>query len=218
MRDSLFINPTVIAAIIGAIIGAIGSIFGIYFKYQLSKGKVSNKGIYYLDSNNNFEDIISGVDTIRMYTVNSYELVNRINALLEQKPEISLNNVVVLVRRKSTESAEDIQYLDTIISIWRRWTQKGRIRKLLILSYDHDPDHYYTIIGDHLVFTGHVFFDNSRPTGTTINYKPLLFCNDTNLGREVIEQYKKHFEHLVKMNVNNKLYSYDINSIQYQSK
>ena len=101
---------------------------------------------------------------------------------------------VILVRKKANVTKEDSDILNNIISIWKRWVLENRIKELTIIGYDHDPDHYYTIIGDELVFMGHVFFDETKPTKTNVNYSPLVCCNDTNLGKDIIQNCKQHFK------------------------
>lgn len=187
--------------IVAAIIGALGTIF----TQNIIKAN-KYKGIYYLEKGENFNELLSTTEKICMYTVNSFQLCNSINMLLEQDNTINIQQIIILVRKKENETPEDIEILNNINSIWIDWVKKGRIRKLLILGYDHDPDHYYTILGDRVVFTGHVFFDNTRPTGTNINYSPLVFFNDTDLGKKVIKKYQQHFDHLVDKYKTNVLY------------
>lgn len=196
--------------IVAAIIGVIGIIIGALVNKILLNIKVREKGIYYLKPNQNqdFDNLLTSVEEIRMYTVNSYELCNRVNTLLEQRENVFLRKLTILIRKKDTETVKDIEIINNVISIWKRWELEGRIRELTIIGYKNDPDHYYTILGDKLVFTGHVFFDDSKPTGTNISYRPLICCNNTELGRKIIRNYKKHFDHIVdKYQSENTIYS-----------
>lgn len=183
--------------IIAAIIGFVATITGVLLTAFFTKGKNRSRSIYILKTNDSFDDLMSSVDEIFMYTVNSFELSNRVNTLLELKPNVNLQKFTILVRNKDNETKEDIANLNNAISIWKRWISEGRIRELNIIGYDYDPDHYYTILGDELLLTGHVYFDDTKPTGTNIDYSPLVFCNDTRLGREVIKNFKNHFSQLV---------------------
>ena len=75
--------------------------------------------------------------------------------------------------------------------------EKGRIKKLTIIAYDHDPDCYYTLLGDRLVFWGHVYFDENKPTQTDVDYTPLIFTDDNKVGQRVIKNFQKHFDNMV---------------------
>lgn len=117
--------------------------------------------------------------------------------MLEQDQKMNINKITILVRKKIDESNEDIATLNEIIELWKRWVVAKRIKKLEIIAYDHDPDHYYTIMGNRLVFCGQVMFDATKPTGTTIDYLPLVFFDNTDIGRQVIKNYQKHFDNAV---------------------
>ena len=160
------------------------------------KQKHEQAGIHYLEAGENFNDLWLSVNEICMYTVNSYELYNRINALLEQKANSNINKLTILVRKKIDETEEDLSTLKDIIDFWKKWVEKGRIRKLTIIGYNYDPDHYYTILGDKVVFSGHVYFDESKPTKTNISYSPIVFSNDTEIGRQAIKNFRAHFDNV----------------------
>lgn len=183
--------------ILAAIIGFVATITGVLLTAFFTNRKNRSRGIYLLRPDDNFDDLLGSVHEILMYTVNSFELSNRVNTLLEQKSNVSLQKLTILVRNKDNETKEDIANLNDVISIWKRWVTEGRIRELNIIGYDYDPDHYYTILGNELVFTGHVYFDDTKPTGTHIDYSPLIFRDDTKLGRDVIKNYRHHFNQLV---------------------
>ena len=201
-------TDTIIAAIIGFAGIILGTIIGALLNAFFLNRKNKNKGIYYLKPSQNFNDLWGTVEEICMYTVNSYELCNGINTLLEQRADVFLHKLIILVRKKENETTEDLTILNNIISVWKRWVSEGRIKELTIIGYDHDPDHYYTIIGDKLVFTGHVFFDETKPTKTNVSYSPLVCCNDTSFGRDIIKNYKQHFDNIVhKYRGENTLYS-----------
>ena len=153
--------------------------------------------VRFLKPGENFQDILSKVDTICLYTVNSFELLNSTNKILEQNKNMFLNNVIILLRKKANETEADATILDNIINQWIRLEKQKRIRHLIIISYDHDSDHYYTLIGDEVVFFGQVLFDDTKPTGTNVNYLPLVFDNNTEIGRQVISNYKDHFKNVV---------------------
>ena len=176
-------------------------IVGSCSAYRRSKRNSHNSnedlGIHFLNEEENFSNIALGVNDICMYTLNSYEMYNITNTLLEQRPDSNIKNLTILVRKKKDETPKDLENLNNIISMWKRWAEKGRIKKLTIIGYDHDPDHYYTILGDKVVITGHVLFDNSKPTDTNVDYTPLVFTNETSVGREAICNFRQHFDNAV---------------------
>lgn len=135
--------------------------------------------------------------TISAYTVNSYEIYNKLNTILEQNPRMSIRKVTLLVRKKENETPNDIEILNRNIELWKRLVQENRIKELVIIAYDHDPDHYYTILGNRLLFCGQVLFDKSLPTGTKVDYLPLVYDNSTKLGRQIIKNYQHHFDNIV---------------------
>lgn len=168
-----------------------------------------NCSVRFISPDENFKFLFSKVNKIYMYTVNSYEILNKVNMILEQDKNIYINEIVIMVRKKDNENKRDLAVLNSNIDIWKKWVENKRINKLKIVSYNHDPDHYYTIFGDRLVFCGQVFFDKIKPTGTTVNYTPLVFEDSDSLGQNVIEQYIKHFENVLEY--------YETSSILYNS-
>ena len=194
-------SETLVAAILGLFSGIIPTLLGAYFAYRRSKRNWHNsnedQGIHFLKEGENFNNLALSVSEICMYTVNSYAMYNMTNTLLEQRPDSCIDRLTILVRKKGTETPEDLDALNNIISMWKKWAEKGRIRKLTIIGYDHDPDHYYTIFGDKVAITGHVLFDGSKPTGTNVNYSPLVFSNETSVGREAIRNFRQHFNNVV---------------------
>lgn len=132
-----------------------------------------------------------------MYTVNSHELLNKMNTILEQNPRITIRKLTILVRKKAQETESDRTILNTNISLWESLKEKGRIKNLTIIAYDHDPDCYYTLLGNRLVFFGHVYFDPGKPTQTVVDYTPLIFTDDNEVGQRVIKNYQKHFDNMV---------------------
>lgn len=205
-------EPEIVAAIIGWTATVITAILGL-LQNKRNKGQIrsleQNSFVRFIRVGENFKDILPRVKSICMYTVNSYELLNSINTTLEQNPSITIKKLTIMVRKKSDESETDLAVLNTVVSLWGEWVNKKRIGQLEIISYDHDPDHYYTIIGDRLVFCGQVLFDSAKPTGTTINYIPLVFTDETELGQQVISNYQIHF--------NNALEKYRPTGVLYSS-
>ncbi|MBD5518764.1 MAG: hypothetical protein HDR07_09885 [Lachnospiraceae bacterium] len=106
--------------IIAAIIGFVATITGVLLTAFFTKGKNRSRSIYILKTNDSFDDLMSSVDEIYMYTVNSFELSNRVNTLLELKPNVNLQKFTILVRNKDNETKEDIANLNNAISIWKR--------------------------------------------------------------------------------------------------
>lgn len=194
--------------IVSALIGAIALILAEVVAYLLYKKRpkesVQTKkevrdidNIFFLNPNFNFEKELQKVNSVMMYTVNSHELLGQLNLLFERNQQLKINNVIILVRKKDNETPKDMEILDMNISLWKSWVNKKRIKHLSIIGYDHDPDHYYTIIGDKLVFCGQVFFDPTKPTGTTVNYSPLVFKDDSEIGKKIIQNYQDHFDNVV---------------------
>ncbi len=168
----------------------------------------NSTGVRFLQAEDNFNYELHHANSIYMYTVNSHELYGSLNLMLEHDPSLTLSTLTIMVRKKPDECEKDLQDLNTIISQWRNWVNRGRIKQLDIISYDHDPDHYYTIIGEQIVFCGQVLYDEGKPTGTTVQYKPLVFSSDTELGKTVIRNYHLHFQNVLeKYKRTNLLYS-----------
>lgn len=190
-------DPVIIASIIGAISTVSAAIIGC-FQVDTCKRKIHSleeaSFVRFMRGGENLKDILPRVNTICMYTVNSFELLNSLNTTLEQNPNLKIKKMTILVRKKSNESVEDNAVLERIITLWKKWVDEKRIKKLKIIAYDHDPDHYYTIIGDRLVFCGQVMFDETKPTNTNVDYIPLVFTDETNIGQQVIRNYQKHFD------------------------
>lgn len=189
-------SDTIIAALISCVATLTATLIGVFFtNHYRKKGSIPN--VDFLKTNDDVMQLMGTVTTILMYTVNSYELLNIVNMALEQNPSLMLNNLTILVRKKNNETAQDIQRLDDIILGWKNWISKRRIKELKIIGYDHDPDHYYTVLGDKMAFSGQVMFDETKPTGTTINYIPLAFWDNTEVGKQVIKNYQEHFSNVV---------------------
>lgn len=190
----------IIVALIGfagtVIAAAIGVIQTKKYKQQ-ARTYAENSFVRFLQPDETFKDLLCRVKSICLYTVNSHELINKLNTILEQNPDIKIKKVTILVRKKEQEGTEEINILERNISMWENWKEKGRIRNLVIISYDHDPDHYYTILGERLVFCGQVLYDDHKPTGTTVDYLPLVFTDENKLGQQVIKNYQKHFDSVV---------------------
>lgn len=194
-------EPEITAAIIGWATAITQFAFGT-IQNKRNKGQIhaleQNSSVRFLQPNETFKDILPRVKSICMYTVNSYQLRNSINMILEQNPSITIKQITIMVRKKADECEAYLTELNTLIALWAEWVNKKRIKKLEIISYDHDPDHYYTILGDRLVFCGQVMFDTTKPTGTTIDYRPLVFTGETELGQQVIKNYQHHFDNTLK--------------------
>lgn len=197
------INSEIIAALIGfaatifaAIIALLGVVLSIKYKKEL-KSYAGTSFVRFIAHDEDFRELLSRVDSIFAYTVNSHEIFNKLNTILEQNPNLSIRNFTLLVRKKPDEKPEDIDILNRIIALWERLVEEKRIKNLVIISYDHDPDHYYTLFGRRLVFCGQVLFDETRPTGTKVDYLPLVFENTNKLGKQVIKNYQHHFNNVV---------------------
>ena len=195
------LDSTVIAALIGAFATIISALIGIIANRATRKKlkNLSNDNAYitFLKAEQNFNHLLGSVSKVLMYTVNSYELLSRINFALEQNKTLKIKKLIIMVRKKPNEVQEDLDILSNIINQWKKWNAKKRIKSLTIISYDHDPDHYYTIIGERVVFAGQVLFDDTKPTGTKVDYLPLVFNDESEAGKQVIKNYKNHFENIV---------------------
>lgn len=193
-------SENIIVALIGLagtiIAATIGSIRANKYKHEAASYKETSY-VRFLEPNESFSTLIPKVKHICMYTVNSHELLNKLNTILEQNPRIVIKQLTILVRKKAQEKESDITILNTNLSLWESLKEKGRIKKLTIIAYDHDPDCYYTLLGDRLVFWGHVYFDENKPTQTDVDYTPLIFTDDDKVGQRVIKNFQKHFDNMV---------------------
>lgn len=206
-------DPQVLAAIITAIGGIIGTIVSsIIAIFQSSEKKKYKHEVAVLTeksfiriwgANDVFNKKLLLEDRICMYTVNSFEMRNNLNQILKQDPEIIINNLILLVRKKDNETGEELAQLHSILALWRSMVHSGRIKRLEIITYNHDPDHYYTIFGDRAVLCGHVYYDDTMPTGTTVNYTPTVISDENIIGQQLIADFQKHFDTLVATNSSN---------------
>lgn len=183
--------------IISSIIAFASVIFNVMYKKQI-KSYAKESFVRFLSQDENFKDVLTKVKTISAYTVNSYEIYNKLNTILEQNPQISIEKIILLVRKKVNEKPDDLQILNRNIELWGRLVQENKIKNLTIIAYDHDPDHYYTILGNKILFCGQVLFDKSLPTGTKVDYLPLVYDNSNKLGKQIIKNYQHHFDNIVK--------------------
>lgn len=183
--------------IISSIIAFASVIFNVMYKKQI-KSYAKESFVRFLSQDENFKDVLTKVKTISAYTVNSYEIYNKLNTILEQNPQMSIEKIILLVRKKVNEKSDDLQILNRNIELWGRLVQENKIKKLTIIAYDHDPDHYYTILGNKILFCGQVLFDKSLPTGTKVDYLPLVYDNSNKLGKQIIKNYQHHFDNIVK--------------------
>lgn len=193
-------DSEIIAAVIGFLGTVSAAVIGCFqvdkYKREIHSLKETSF-VRFIREGENFKEFLPRVNSICMYTVNSFELLNSLNTTFEQNPSIKIKKITIMVRKKIDESTEDNDVLERIITLWKKWVDEKRIKKLEIIAYDHDPDHYYTIIGDRLVFCGQVLFDAVKPTGTTVDYLPLVFTDETTIGQQVISNYQKHFDNAV---------------------
>lgn len=184
----------------GTIIASIIAFISLIYSRNCKKQRDSYKKgsfVRFLSQEENFKDILAKVKTISSYTVNSHEIYNKLNTILEQNSRMSIGNVTLLVRKKANETSEDSNILNRNIELWKRLVRENKIQKLTIIAYDHDPDHYYTILGNRLMFCGQVLFAETIPTGTKVDYTPLVFDNSNKLGKQVIKNYQLHFDNIV---------------------
>ena len=47
------------------------------------------------------------------------------------------------------------------------------------------------------MFLGLVKVNDSLPTNTDVDYRPIFFDSNSNIGREMIQKYTNHFDELV---------------------
>ncbi len=200
-KGEIAMYDTIWAAIIGGVCTIVAALTGLIINRKLKERVNSyeyNLPVRFLEPNENFQNILDKAKQIFMYTVNSHELLNKVNTILEQDPKIVINEIIIMVRYKQDENAKDIEILNRNINLWKAWVDKKRIKKLKIVGYSHDPDHYYTVIGDRVAFAGQVLFDKSKPTGTAVDYLPLVFSDNTDIGKQVIKNYQRHFKNIIK--------------------
>ena len=201
-------DPQVFAAIItavGGIIAAIvSSVIAVIQGNEKKKYKsevaalMGSAAVRIWGPNDVFNKKLLLEDRICLYTVNSFEMRNTLNQILNQNPDIAINNLILLVRKKGNESAKETDQLNDILKLWQEMVRVGKIKRLEIITYSHDPDHYYSIFGDRFVLCGHVYFDDRMPTGTTVDYVPSVITDDNVIGQQLIQKFQKHFDVLVK--------------------
>lgn len=180
-----------------AVIGSVGAICAALIGKTWRTG--SRSSVHFLKQGDNLKKELSQASCILMYAVNSFELCAVVNKMFEQDSSLVIKKLTILVRLKPDETAENLNSLRNVIGLWRKWHEKGNVSILKIVGYDHDPDHYYTIFGEKLVFVGQVLFDDNKVTQTNVTYTPLVFTDKAKLGKQTIENYRKHFEnHLTK--------------------
>lgn len=85
--------------IISSIIAFASVIFNVMYKKQI-KSYAKESFVRFLSQDENFKDVLTKVKTISAYTVNSYEIYNKLNTILEQNPQISIEKIILLVRKK----------------------------------------------------------------------------------------------------------------------
>ena len=203
LERGFFMMESIIAAIISAIAAIVVGIFGIVKnkdkKQKLEKLSTQHAYANFLDDKieRNIYNLLHSLSRISMFTVNSFEMKNRFNVFFERNKALEINELDILVRKKSDESESDKKILDDIVAQWIGWYRKDRIKKLKIVSYDHDPEQFYTVFGDKIMFSGQVFFDSTKPTGTNINYSPVVYNGDSEDGLKIIKMYRKHFDNIL---------------------
>lgn len=185
---------TSIAAVIVAIINKIDT---KKYRREVNSYMTDNSFVRFWRKNDVFNTKLLLEERICMYTVNSFEMRNNINQILSQNPKIIIKNIILLVRRKPDEKSEDVKQLDDIIAMWQGLVRAGRIKKLEIIKYDHDSDHYYTLFGNRFAMCGHVYSDSTKPTGTSVDYIPTVITDENEIGQQLIDNFQKHFDNLV---------------------
>ena len=123
--------------IIVALIGLVGTIITAVVgnikikKYKHEAASYKEKSyVRFLEPNESFSAQIPEVKHICMYTVNSHELLNKVNTIMEQNPRITIRKLTILVRKKAQETESDITILNTNISLWKSLKEKGKIKDI----------------------------------------------------------------------------------------
>ncbi len=62
-------------------------------------------------------DFLTKVKTISAYTVNSHEIYNKLNAILEQNPGILIREVILLVEKKVNKTPDYIKILEQNVEL-----------------------------------------------------------------------------------------------------
>ncbi|GHU80289.1 hypothetical protein FACS1894191_5200 [Clostridia bacterium] len=199
-------SDTIIVAIIGVVAAVAPTVAAAILgrKNAISKSKLKDllKSHAYIEFFSpklepSFIDAMARAPRVKMFTVNSYELLNRVNSSFEHDASFYIRELYIMVRKKVDESENDIRNLDSNIKQWKRWLTNGRIAKLKIVYYDQDAQHTYTLIGNSILFTGVVYFDQSKPTHTNVDYDPIVFYGDNSEGAKVIERFDKQFDNFL---------------------
>lgn len=193
-----------LGAIVAAFIGAIIAIIGTKIKRRRSPSKAlepqapaQHTSFHFMGAYDNPCKRIGSVSIIRMFSVNSHVLYNTIAPYLAKKPNIVIEEIILVVRRKPNESENDLNILYQLIKNWHRLVEKRRIHYMRIIGIPYDLNHYYTLIGTELAYSGMVYYDNDLPTHTDVDYTPLVITGETETGEQLIENYRKHFDRTV---------------------
>lgn len=182
-----------LGTIIGAVIGALGS------KVKGSKESVPENlsGIRLMNDRENPCALVTEVPRSSFFSVNAYTIYNFVKAQIMLKPHAVINDITIVVRKKPDENQRDLAVLKQVIENWHALVTNGKIKKLKIVSTPHDINHYYAVMGTKQMFLGLVMHDDNLPTGTDVDYQPIFFSGDSEIGREMILKYQGHFNNVV---------------------
>lgn len=149
------------------------------------------------------DDKLLESNDIRIYSVNSHIMREQINFILQQHPQHTINRVCILVRKKTDETKEDLDTLNSEVDLWRKMRNNGKIAQLDIRFYKSDIDFYFTVLGDSMCLLGTVRKNKDMPTQTEVSFNPTVFTSQGENGKKVINSLIEKFDELWTNNENN---------------
>lgn len=142
---------------------------------------------------------------IRIYAISSRYWVKEF-----VRTKIKTDNCIILVRGYEERFCDFERYqkeLKEAVSIWKEQVTCGNIKKLKIYSYDHIPDHYFTILDEQLLYTGLNVFSQTDSTGQDgHNATRTIASSASDIDKKEIQTYISQFENYEKKYANNIIY------------
>lgn len=189
--------------IAGAAVGAFGNSF---FSKRNHKDNSEEERVHLIKTEENLLNDMCAADKVCIYAVNSFMWLRTFEMELSKNKSAHIKELVILLRKRDDENQSYLDNLDEIVKYWKKLRDNNhQIGKLSILYYKNNPDHYYVIIGDSHVLTGHVYEDIDNVSGTKVDLQPICISNAVFEGKEIISRYQKHFDDLRRINKKNKI-------------
>lgn len=106
-------------------------------------------------------------------------------------------------KKKTDETKEDLDTLNSEVDLWRKMRNNGKIAQLDIRFYKSDIDFYFTVLGDSMCLLGTVRKNKDMPTQTEVSFNPTVFTSQGENGKKVINSLIEKFDELWTNNENN---------------